>query len=1115
MGVKEGNVLINEHVTSGTRCVSWLLGYLNSRGIKNPDQRPLYEYHTTNDEYRALHYLLSEQKPFGQSLKDKAACACFALYCSEWYRREYQRDHGWSWDPIWQRLTFTLTPLELRRVVPIGLEEYWKRPIRFYESDRRNFLGSLFSEGGLPFQLLKESDSRFQTLFSRILKHYDQWHLMGYSTYQQVEELMEKAGLPQSFSEDTSIELIAGMADRLVYLVRDYGLDGNTEPVCKLDGANPRWREGFPLPLDNHTGTELLNGLLKTASSETKKCQRLAGGWSCQHFWSESSQDKFNVLVSMPEEVTFHLDATPPTTRFELALVEGEQEIALLGPGYAVVENGVAKVRVRSREIAALRRDCASKLNLIALAGGLVIASIPIEDSVIGLGDVPVGFARINDRWQLCGQASFTTQNEDVLIVLPNNSALRDNDDDISMGPSVCSFRTIKVSGKAELHVDGDELFRIRTGHALSTDPRLDFNGPQIEWPTKPGLVFLGTPRVQWANEGGELLAKGSKLFIAGKSQEACGFQETLGVQYLSVRNQQGETLLRRRVGILPADFKLELKRGGDAHQGSILIYTEQPCLYKVEGAEIQINRVKYERYTELMLSASGLPPAKVILSVTPNLLGDPIEIEVPFPSGGCLAFDSHGKRLKRELSVDELLGVRVYLFARGSVPTKYDLELSLHGNVARHAYYRWSYTVKDKPLEISLFNMRDQIEDLLSLESGIDQVVDLRIENTYFRIRKYAAEMKIDYGRQTLVLLDTYNINGMLPEPEIMLLHDPMRKPVMLASKTSEGVPTGEFELPELIDRNGPWLVIPKKGSMVSFRPLFVPGGRIHPAEVRDVQSLQKAVQAFVHSDDVSSFVSVLDAMAANPMHSGWQFFRSQYEQFGYLPMATFEAWKALIHHPRALAMALFKFEMDPQFLGRIETEFPFFWEFFPLKEIRSAATCFGDFLREKGVSDETVDDLLERMLRRLGEVFPVYGEDIQRYLSGRSLGPETHIPIKVFEMLVEGWYQDLIRDRSDAHWPEYEGDRLQDWCLSQPDNVIRFQPEMGFRNTVVYLPVFAAAVASGRVEASEIFDGGGEAVFFLRQVRAFDVRWFNPLYEYCLLNNMLANEKDLSTNG
>ncbi|WP_348240969.1 hypothetical protein, partial [Salmonella enterica] len=63
---------------------------------------------------------------------------------------------------------------EIGKIITKGLDGYWGRPVRFYYTDRRNFLGYLFSEGGLPFRLLKESNSRFQSMFSLILNQYDQ-----------------------------------------------------------------------------------------------------------------------------------------------------------------------------------------------------------------------------------------------------------------------------------------------------------------------------------------------------------------------------------------------------------------------------------------------------------------------------------------------------------------------------------------------------------------------------------------------------------------------------------------------------------------------------------------------------------------------------------------------------------------------------------------------------------------------------------------------------------------------------------------------------------------------------------------------------------------------------
>ena len=242
------------------------------------------------------------------------------------------------------------------------------------------------------------------------------------------------------------------MADQLLALVRDYGLAQADEPVARLDAMNPKWRELFPLPLDIKTGSELLNGLLKTATTRSKNRSKGSGGWNCRHFWHEAQPETLKVQVSMPAEVVFRLEMQPSTTRFELAIVEGEQTIADLGPGYAVVDHGVARIRLRQREVMGRRRDCTAPLSLVAMAGGMVIASLSIEVSAVALGEVPLGFEPVNDRWQLCGQASFNSASEELLLVLPPNSRLAlvesTNDASISEMPAFCSLYTVKVRGK-------------------------------------------------------------------------------------------------------------------------------------------------------------------------------------------------------------------------------------------------------------------------------------------------------------------------------------------------------------------------------------------------------------------------------------------------------------------------------------------------------------------------------------------------------------------------------------------------------------------------------------------------------------------------------------------
>lgn len=1096
---------------------AWLHAFLQRRGMQKPDQRGLFEYHCSYQEYIDLQRQLRELGSFDAAVKDAAACAVLVLFCSEWYRREYQRDHGWSWEPIFQALGFSLSPGVLGKAIPKGLEGFWKRPIHFYESERRDFLGSLFSEGGLPFQVLREGGSRFQMLFDRVLKQNDQWHLLGYSTVQQVEHHLEKVGLPQVFASRTSVELIARMTDQLVALVRDYGLAQADEPVARLDVMNPKWRELFPLPLDNETGSELLNGLLKTATDEGKKHRMESGGWSCRHFWHEAQPQMLKVQVSMPAEVVFRLAIPPSTTRFDLAIMEGGQTIVDLGPGYAVVDNGAARIRLRQREVIGHRQDCTAPLTLVSMAGGMVIASLPIEGSTVPLGEVPVGFEPVNDRWQLCGQASFNTASEELLLVLPADGVLSmvgpsDNVDIIDM-PEVCSLRAMKVQGKAQLRIEGEDFYQIRTGYANGTCPELQLAGTQLGWATKPALTFVGLPRVHWPAAGGMLQQQCSDLYISGKQPGSGVLQEMLGAQYVSVRNRSGDTLLRRKAGILPADFRLELRSGDKPGLGSILVYTQQPCLLQVNDDSLQVQQVKQADHTELKLSANDFPPVRICLSVMPSLLADPVEIELPFPNSGCLAFDRNGRALKREVCVDDLLGARLYLFGRSGAPSRFGLELTLKGNAARNACYSWTYTTAERPLEISLFNIREQIVDLLSLQSGIDQIVELRIfgngQNDYYRIRKYSMEMLLDRDRQVLRAANLQDGSAALPEPVLMLLHEPMRGASTLSSRTSEGVPTGEFELPTLVEKNGPWLVVPIAGASASFRPLFIAGGWALEPQGAEAQTLQKAVLTFDHDAPVSSFTPVLDAMAINPMHSGWQFLRALYDGYGYLPLATFEVWRALVDHPRALSMTLFKFEMEPKFLGRIEAEFPVFWEFLPITEIHLAAERFGAFLKVKGVAEDAIAVVISRMFSRLGETFPSYGESVQRYLSGMPVGPEIQLPHAVFKSVLHGWYLDLIRDRSDAQWPEFGGNRLEHWHSSQADSVISFRSDMDYRNAVVYLPVFAAAVASGKTQFSEVFENGVEAVFFLRQVRDFDSKWFNSIFQYCVLNSVMNMHK------
>src|SRR5699024_8948846 len=155
----------------------------------------------------------------------------------------------------------------------------------------------------------------------------------------------------------------------------------------------------------------------------------------------------------------------------------------------------------------------------------------------------------------------------------------------------------------------------------------------------------------------------------------------------------------------------------------------------------------------------------------------DPIVITLPFPSTGYLAFDQNSDPLPRSITVEDLLGARLYLFGGPEITTteyelalrlkreeplnlhifwkikdqnsdplpssitvedllgarlylfggpeitttEYELALRLKGEKPLNLSMFWKIKVQNTPKEIELFPLRDEIEQLLSLQRGID----------------------------------------------------------------------------------------------------------------------------------------------------------------------------------------------------------------------------------------------------------------------------------------------------------------------------------------------------------------------------------------------------------
>ncbi|NLA89599.1 MAG: hypothetical protein GX844_07010 [Alcaligenaceae bacterium] len=1111
---------MSSDVKNGIKVVfQWLVKFLRNRGITKPDGRSLYKYQITYEEYQSLKIILISYLSQKHPIQNRDFSACFVLFCAEWYRREYKPEYGWSWDAIWRELGAHVEANIRADMIVSGLKGYWQREISTYESDRRNLLGSVFIEGGLPFQCLQGKDSKFQDFFVKVLKLHKRYRNIGYSIKKLVTDVAQQIGLPQAFQVEASQSFLAHMTDELVSLIDLYELSDKKNPADELDKLKPNWREGFPIPLDTQIGRDFINSLLISASTEVKISTLSPGVLKCRHFYYKNTPEYLHTSLSLPKDIYFEKHKHTVSSRLELAVFEGDTLLLSLGPCYTHFSEQGLRIRNNVYDAIVKRQTPQRDLRLCLLFHGAEIASQTIPNSFIDVGSVPLGFVPNEDGdYALVGQATFTIKAETLRLWVPLKAEII-----VEKGmymPSnliIHQCSVLDIQEETLLRIRNEEDFKISLNSHAHIVNNIVLTGKELAWPTKPSTVYLGFPRpsIQESLREEDTGSLDLKLIISGQKYESASHFQNYGVHHVVVRSENGVALFRRKVGILPADFHLELESGNTPNEGIVWIQTEQEGHYEIIESSIENYFVYDENYpnyigVHMAVRAPEQPPSSFQLSIQYGV-ADPVILTLPFPASGFLAFNAEGSKLPRELSINELLGARLYLFGRlGSSSTRYELDLSLKGGERLNIHEHWSVLVEQQPVEISLFMLKDQIEHFLSLQRGIDRYVELTVNNQLVcRISRYAVDLTLDKNRWLVSFVDKDYVRTNYPKPSLISLTSPEKRPIVLTPYTSQGVEIGEYALPlDLdLDLDKIWLIVPTEDSQVSFRPeLLCLENKESNGTEADLDTVKNnirwAARYFDPAVRPTTFDSVITKMSQQAGHKGWHYIKTIYENYGYLPLATFEAWLALMQNQRAIAMALFKFEMNEILIRRLASRFPFAWELFPIRQFLYAEQDFFDYLQIEGLPVEMLPKLKEKLYNRLSDAVPIYSGDVLTWLKFQRIDKKTRAARQFIDQIMPSWYQSLLTQRSDEEsWPSFAGFELKKWVKTQ-ENIYFIDTEIDYRNLVVYLPIFAAAVAAEKVDPNLIFNSDSELIFYLRQVRDFDTDWFNAVYQYALLS-------------
>ena len=1089
----------------------WLDNYLKSRSLNNTiSSRPLYSYQTSLAEYKTLKVVVIFYNPkISSHLTHRSWDACFVLFCSEWYRRLYQADDGWSWQGIWDELGFKKDASERETIIKQGLERFWRRPIlRFTQS--RNFLGSVFSEGGLPFKLISKSDNKFGYLMHRTLKDFYQIDLFRITLQDIIRRNVDS--LPDAFHQEGSIELIADIVNQLMKLVKFHQLDRleSEKPSTYLDKVSSDWRSHFPIPLDTETGTDLLDNWLLKATQASGTIKNYKTSLSCTHYLTLPNLN-FRTEVILPNTLEFDFDQSDiNNTRIDIDIYEGEKAIAYLGGSFAEFDDGFTQLRPKQKGVKIKRAKLNTTLGLIASDAGKFLERKEIEHSAIQLGEVPLGFDEKNGLFQLIGQASFSTKKETVYLLLPKDFDVEVIIGNCELENTFHDYCWYKVKGDLRCISDAG-VYRISTNKSVNTNGMISLYGNEVLWGTTPSIVYKGAPNFK-VNTDTPVSKYDFKSFLNNREVHSLLNNQKYGKHTFTVKNLDNDILLKRNVGILPKDFDVSFKPGVKAGEGKVIVTSSENAVYSLTGEGVEVTSNRILKGIEFSLSAENLPPANVSLSVLANLLSEPIKIDLPYPASGILAFDKENRKLAGDVSVEDLLGSRLHLYRSKISSEVFEIELALLPHGRNTPSYHWNVRVDDKPVEINLYSYKERINELMSLGS-LDAIVRLKIRGKgrnvkTFNIRRHSHKIEIDREMHTVSLKGSASLKYMLDDgfkPIAMLIGEPERNSFILEPKKVAGLHVGFFEIPSVMDKEGPWLIVPHEDSEISFRPGFYDQ---HEREVLDeITSIKLAVEQLglkgKGRNTISKFIKEIEN---KPQDHNWNYFIKLWEKYSHLPLSTFEAWRDLVKNHKALALLLLKMEMDERLILRISHEFTIIGEMISPYVWIEAKNTFSEYLQSAGLPEEMCTTVVNGLFDKMRDALPNYPQEVIDFFKTEKMPPL--IPGLVMqEVVFSGWVQDLIRNNCDAIWPCHFEKIFIKWLDKNSELKCYFKIPNDYQYSVALLPVICASIAAGNTRISDLFEFDNETLFDIKLIRSFDHNWFNPVYSYFL--NLFLFEK------
>lgn len=1104
-------------MTVNSQVQAWVSSFLSTRGLEKPTGASLYRYNVTEEEFAALPPALSNSShQIHSPVYGPYWCAAFCIYVAEQYRRDYQKE--WKWQSFESHLSLELSASDHAEVVTKGLN-YWHRDVQ-HRTHGKDYLGSLFSEGGLSWALIQSEQHGFARAVSGGLKRY---YTLANSASTLTDIIREYADyFPQTFKTEEKYQLLANIVEALMFLAEEYDLTGRINPSEQLNKLCPGWQAGFPLPITESNGAALVDKWLGDAAHQrrVRKIQlSQAMYFTCQHVLRAlSPRERYASEVILAPTYKVKLMDPIATTRVELILLEGDQPILKLGSTYGRLsaDQSELEIQLPKDHFSVERKDITRPLELALIALGQTLERIVIRDSDVPVSEVPVGYEIDDiDRLQdlnVISWMSIQTGRNNLLLRVPKEIELKGLENiPVLLSTSDAHFYWI-TQNLALTSPDGRYSVSLNQPKG-----KLSFtlNGHLYKEKTYPTLTYLGWPSLRVIDENGDTVS--CELYRNDELINPSSNYTVTGRFEITAKHLSGELIGRKKIGVLPSGFDYSALAETRNTPGRILLMSQQDLNASVEDSyytsEINLRSGAVELRLTPKEAADSRPPVDVIIA--PSIpTGEPLKLCLPFPREGAKISDEFGTVIKdRTLTIEQLMGKRLELTSASQNHQLFNVTIELVN--AKHRQTRiFQYKVSQRPVIVSLGALMDEVTALLSSEPRQDLTARLIVETTSkvlrrLDIKRYNGQVALDRHKQSQfnLLPEQSALSSEHPKVRAISLSDLEIEPIILNPIAYDDHSGWQYEIAEQMLDGDPWLVYPTTESTFKFRPAFFARDMFETVDVEALKpatTMGEASNNFHPRFNPEAFDPVVTAMALDPMNPGWDYMSATKSKLSHLPLASLEAWRAIVSNTDALAMAVLRLEIDHFFAERLSNEISVLWESIRNTDWAHAIERYRTWMMTLiPLSEEHINAMLVERLNRLGSVIPLFEDFTDELVSGGP-GPDKMPLAASYQFL----HRDLRRNQGEANWPEVLAAPLSKWVRTNAEHLgwVDFSNHPPFVKAVSIAPLYLASLTLGQTTELELGEDKDFIRYALRILKDFDRNdWYAPIYKTVLVQYAL----------